>query len=105
VVQASLSYSLCGVTLERFDDLFTMVESLLLFVSRAALVESMCSDPADTASLAASFDQETAAVVMARIAVNRTETEDSSDILRWLDRSLIRLCSKFAQVGDSSLFF
>lgn len=56
-----------------------------------------CSDPADTASLAASFDQETAAVVMARIAVNRTETEDSSDILRWLDRSLIRLCSKFAQ--------
>jgi protein transport protein SEC23 len=48
-------------------------------------------------SLASSFDQETAAIAMARIAVSRTETEESGDILRWLDRSLIRLCSKFAE--------
>jgi len=35
---------------------------------------------------------------MARIAVKRiAEAEDPADILRWLDRSLIRLCAKFAQ--------
>jgi hypothetical protein len=54
-------------------------------------------DPASLPSLAASFDQETAAVMMARVAVNRTETEEPADILRWLDRSLIRLCAKFAE--------
>lgn len=43
-----------------------------------------------------SFDQEAAAVLMARLAVQRTETEDPADVLRWVDRSLIRLCSKFA---------
>ncbi len=31
---------------------------------------------------------------MARIAVHRTESEDVADILRWVDRSLIRLCVK-----------
>ena len=44
----------------------------------------------------ASFDQECAAVLMARLAVQRTETEDPADVLRWVDRSLIRLCAKFA---------
>jgi protein transport protein SEC23 len=52
--------------------------------------------PESTASLAASFDQQAAAVVMSRVAVHRCEGEDVGDILRWLDRSLIRLCSKFA---------
>jgi protein transport protein SEC23 len=55
------------------------------------------TDPNNLSSLAASFDQEAAAVAIARIAVGRTETEDTGDILRWLDRSLIRLCSKFAE--------
>jgi len=43
-----------------------------------------------------SFDQEAAAVLLARVAVERAETEDVADVLRWLDRSLIRLCAKFA---------
>lgn len=42
------------------------------------------------------FDQEAAAVLTARLAVHRTETEDPSDVMRWVDRSLIRLCNKFA---------
>lgn len=54
------------------------------------------SDPSTLAPVASSFDQEAAAVLMARIAVHRTETEDTLDILRWLDRSLIRLCARFA---------
>ena len=55
------------------------------------------ADAGSLASLAASFDQQAAAVAMSRIAVQRCETEDIGDILRWLDRSLIRLCAKFAE--------
>ncbi|ODO08693.1 protein transporter SEC23 [Cryptococcus wingfieldii CBS 7118] len=47
-------------------------------------------------TIAASFDQEAAAVLMARIAVFKAEIDDSPDVLRWLDRMLIRLCQKFA---------
>ncbi|XP_046379969.1 protein transport protein Sec23A-like isoform X1 [Haliotis rufescens] len=45
--------------------------------------------------IAAGFDQEAAAVLMGRIAVYRAETDDGPDVLRWLDRMLIRLCQKF----------
>jgi protein transport protein SEC23 len=55
------------------------------------------NDPADTAPVMAGFDQEASAVLMARLAVHRAETEDPADVLRWVDRSLIRLCAKFAQ--------
>lgn len=41
-----------------------------------------------------SFDQEAAAVLMARLGVFRAESEEGPDVLRWLDRQLIRL------VGD-----
>jgi len=47
-------------------------------------------------AISAGFDQETAAVLMARIAVYKAETESAFAILRWLDRMLIRLVSKFA---------
>ncbi|KAI9015300.1 protein transporter SEC23 [Phycomyces nitens] len=43
-----------------------------------------------------SFDQETAAVLMSRIAVFKGEIDDGPDVLRWLDRMLIRLCQRFA---------
>ncbi|KAI3723394.1 hypothetical protein L2E82_34928 [Cichorium intybus] len=41
------------------------------------------------------FDQETAAVVMARLTSYKMETEETFDATRWLDRNLIRLCSRF----------
>lgn len=44
-------------------------------------------------SISLGFDQEAAAVMMARIAVYRAETDDGPDVLRWLDRMLIRLVS------------
>ncbi|XP_010777439.1 protein transport protein Sec23B [Notothenia coriiceps] len=44
-----------------------------------------------------SFDQEAAAVIMARLGVFRAESEEGPDVLRWLDRQLIRLCQKFGQ--------
>ncbi|KAI5989505.1 hypothetical protein EDD15DRAFT_2459931 [Pisolithus albus] len=46
-------------------------------------------------NIAASFHQEAAPILMARIAVFNTEIDDSPDMLRWLDRMLIRLCQKF----------
>lgn len=51
---------------------------------------------AGASSIAESFDQEAAAVLMSRIAVFKSEIDDSPDVLRWLDRMLIRLCQKFA---------
>ncbi|KAG2357513.1 hypothetical protein BDR07DRAFT_1490656 [Suillus spraguei] len=50
---------------------------------------------ANSPSIASSFDQEAAAVLMARIAVFKAEIDDSPDVLRWLDRMFIRLCQKF----------
>jgi len=55
------------------------------------------------------FDQEAAAVLTARLAVHRTESGeggDASDVLRWVDRALIRLCAKFADYvpNDPSSF-
>lgn len=46
--------------------------------------------------ITASFDQEAAAVVMARIAAFKAEIDDGPDVIRWVDRMLIRLCQKFA---------
>ncbi|KAL7562489.1 hypothetical protein ACA910_008200 [Epithemia clementina (nom. ined.)] len=44
-----------------------------------------------------SFDQEAAAVLTSRMAVYQTETDEVGDVLRWVDRCLIRLCAKFAE--------
>ncbi|KFK22996.1 hypothetical protein AALP_AAs50735U000600 [Arabis alpina] len=48
-----------------------------------------------TEELVQGFDQETAAVVVARLASLKMETEEGFDATRWIDRNLIRLCSKF----------
>ncbi|XP_074272499.1 protein transport protein SEC23 E-like [Silene latifolia] len=47
--------------------------------------------------LAQGFDQETAAVVMGRLCSHKMEMEEGFDATRWLDRNLIRLCSKFGE--------
>lgn len=43
--------------------------------------------------LSAGFDQEAAAVLMARMATHRAESDDGPDVLRWIDRTLIKLVS------------
>ncbi|XP_071697568.1 protein transport protein SEC23 G [Rutidosis leptorrhynchoides] len=45
--------------------------------------------------IAAGFDQETAAVVMARLAVHETEKNFPREVVRWLDHELISFASKF----------
>ncbi|KAF4683777.1 Protein transport protein Sec23A, partial [Perkinsus olseni] len=46
--------------------------------------------------IATGFDQEAAAVLMTRFAVTKCETEDPLDVMRWVDRMLIRLIARFA---------
>lgn len=53
-------------------------------------------DPNDHTALAQSFDQEASTVLMARLSVHKCQSEELADVIRWLDRSLIRLCTKFA---------
>jgi len=66
-------------------------------ILRVTTVAHYWADPnAGTPGLAVGFDQEAAAVLMARIAAYKAETQDSGDVMRWLDRSLVRLCNKFA---------
>ncbi|MQL85480.1 hypothetical protein Taro_017982 [Colocasia esculenta] len=45
--------------------------------------------------LISGFDQEAAAAAMVRLVSFKMETEAEFDPIRWLDRSLIRLCSRF----------
>ena len=64
---------------------------------RVATCAGRWGDGNDLALLSAGFDQEASAVLMARLAVYRTENEEAFDILRWLDRLLIRLCARFGE--------
>lgn len=50
----------------------------------------------DLSNIGGGFDQEAAAVLMTRFAMFQMETTDSLDVLRRLDRVLIRLVSRFA---------
>ncbi|KAF5181425.1 transport protein SEC23 [Thalictrum thalictroides] len=62
--------------------------------------------PGSVQELIAGFDQEAAAVVMARLVSFKMESEADFDPIRWLDRSLIRICSRFGDYQkDSSSSF
>ena len=77
---------------------------------RRIRVTTICRPWADVQTnlqyISAGFDQEAAAVVMARLSVHRAETEEIPDVLRWLDRQLIKLCQKFGNYTkeDSNSF-
>eukprot|EP00040_Diaphanoeca_grandis_P001596 m.18936 g.18936 ORF g.18936 m.18936 type:complete len:765 (-) comp12269_c1_seq1:22-2316(-) len=63
---------------------------------RVTTVARNWADPSiNLPSIAAGFDQEAACVLMARYAVYRSMTDEGPDVLRWVDRMLIRLCQKF----------
>ncbi|CCH59325.1 hypothetical protein TBLA_0B04910 [Henningerozyma blattae CBS 6284] len=57
--------------------------------------------PFGSPAIAASFDQEAAAVIMARIAVHKAESDDGADVIRWIDRTLIKLCQKYADYNKN----
>lgn len=65
---------------------------------RVTTVARNWADPSiNLPSIAAGFDQEAACVLMARYGVIRSASGDGHDVLRWLDRMLIRLCQKFGE--------
>ena len=64
---------------------------------RVTTVGRNMSGPSGDPAIAQSFDQEAAAVLMSRIAVFKAEVDDGPDVLRWVDRMLIRLCARFAE--------
>jgi protein transport protein SEC23 len=64
---------------------------------RVTTVARNLSGPSGDPALAQSFDQEASAVLMSRIAVHKSEVDEGPDVLRWVDRMLIRLCSRFAE--------
>ena len=66
-------------------------------IKNCSLLFSWADATANLYHISAGFDQEASAVLMARLAVFRAETDDGSDVLRWVDRMLIRLCQKFGE--------
>ncbi|KAF1940800.1 hypothetical protein EJ02DRAFT_512883 [Clathrospora elynae] len=64
---------------------------------RVTTVARPLSGPSGDPAIAQSFDQEAAAVLMSRISVFKAEVDDGPDVLRWVDRMLIRLCARFAE--------
>ncbi|KAH7655445.1 protein transport protein SEC23 protein [Dioscorea alata] len=70
------------------------------------LARKWVAGPGCLQDLVSGFDQEAAAAVMARLVSLKMESEADFDPIRWLDRSLIRLCSRFGdyQKDNSSSF-
>ncbi|KAF5842832.1 COP-II coat subunit [Dunaliella salina] len=62
---------------------------------RVSTVTRRWIDGGAVADLITGFDQEAAAVLMARLASYKMETEEDFDATRWLDRTLIRLAQRF----------
>lgn len=50
------------------------------------------------------FDQESASVLLARMACYRSDTNEGTgqEILRWLDKSLVRVCQRFGEYHPNS---
>ncbi|GMI70224.1 hypothetical protein like AT2G21630, partial [Hibiscus trionum] len=58
--------------------------------------------PGSIQDLIAGFDQEAAAVVMARLVSFKMEVEAEFDPIRWLDKALIHICSRFGDYQKDS---
>lgn len=80
-----LNLNLCNSQLRYHEH--SNLAAILCFL----LVFSWADAQTQIQNIAASFDQEAAAILMARLAIYRAETEEGPDVLRWLDRQLIRL--------------
>jgi protein transport protein SEC23 len=58
--------------------------------------------PGQWLEIAQGFDQQAAAVLVSRLSVFKAETEYLFDVLRWLDRSLIKWVAKFGQYSQNN---
>jgi len=62
---------------------------------RVTTVARSWADSNNVEALGRGFDQEAAAVLTSRLVAFRAQSEEVFDIMRWMDRMLIRLCAKF----------
>jgi len=62
---------------------------------RVTTLSRAWADSNNIEALSRGFDQEAAAVLTSRMVAYRAQTEEVFDIMRWMDRMLIRLCAKF----------
>ena len=62
---------------------------------RVTTLKHATRDKTDFAALAKDFDQLAATVLVARLAIHKTDSTPLFDVLRWLDRTTIRLVSRF----------
>lgn len=96
LISALLSAFACAVLDSGYKFLSRSVTEANEHRLRVTTVTRRWCDGTDLRELTAGFDQEAAAVVMARLASAKMEQDDAEfDATRWLDRSLIRLCSRF----------
>jgi len=61
------------------------------------------SDPNVKDELIHGFDQEAACVMMARLGCLRSETEEPIEVLKWMDRTLIRVVKTFSNFKPDSI--
>ncbi|KAL9655272.1 hypothetical protein ABK040_009046 [Willaertia magna] len=54
-----------------------------------------CAQPNRFDEIGQGFDAEASTALIARLSVYKAETEYLFDVLRWLDKSLIKICSRF----------
>lgn len=66
---------------------------MLIYIYFVSICLSWADATTNLHHISAGFDQEAAAVIMSRMVVYRAETDEGPDILRWVDRQLIRLVS------------
>jgi protein transport protein SEC23 len=66
---------------------------------RVTTVTRRFGNAADTnlRELVAGFDQEAACLLVSRIAASKAESEEPIEVIRWLDRTLIRLAGRFGE--------
>ena len=63
---------------------------------RVTTVHRRFADANNIFDLVHGFDQEACCILVARLGINKAETEEPLEVLRWLDKMLIRMVSKFA---------
>jgi protein transport protein SEC23 len=69
---------------------------------RVMTVARRWAESAAAHDIVSGFDQEACALLMARVSTFRVEHEETFDLLRWLDRTLIRVGSKFGEYAKDS---
>ncbi|EPY27777.1 protein transport protein SEC23 [Strigomonas culicis] len=84
-----------GPTQMRYVQIITRYEIGAETRTRVSTLTVEQRDGLAPAQMGAAFDQEAAAVLLARQAVHKTDSTPLFDVLRWLDRTVVRLVSRF----------